>query len=53
MQSICTLRQQLKYIDQAEKLAAFMTHSDELVNLSKEFLNSLESDKKLISRAFP
>ena len=42
-----------EYIDQAEKLAAFMTHSDELVNFSKEFINSLESDKKFISKAFP
>ena len=41
-----------EYIKRAQELSRFMTHSDQLVKPSEDFLKSLESDKKFLKEAF-
>ena len=41
-----------EYIKRAQQLSRFMTHSDQLVRPSKEFLDSLEKDNKFLEQAF-
>ena len=41
-----------EYIKRAQQLSRFMTHSDQLVRPSKEFLDSLEKDNKFLSKLF-
>ena len=41
-----------EYIKRAQKLSLFMTHSDQLMNPSSDFINSLDKDKKFIKEVF-
>ena len=41
-----------EYIKRAQKLSLFMTHSDQLMNLSGDFIKSLDKDKKFIKEVF-
>lgn len=41
-----------EYIKRAQKLSLFMTHSDQLMNPSSDFIKSLDKDKKFIKEVF-
>ena len=41
-----------EYITRAKELSLFMTHSDQLMKPSAEFIESLEKDKKFLKEAF-
>jgi len=41
-----------EYIKRAQKLSLFMTHSDQLMKPSEDFIKSLEKDKKYLKEAF-
>ena len=41
-----------EYIKRAQKLSLFMTHSDQLMNPSNDFLKSLDNDEKFAKDAF-
>jgi len=41
-----------EYISRAKELSLFLTHSDQLMKPSKDFIDSLEADNKFLEQAF-